>query len=82
MHYRKYGASHRRLRAQWAPRVEAGVVDCARCGERITPGEPWDLGHVDGKRAYSGPEHATCNRATAKHRAEREQWMNPNSRIW
>jgi hypothetical protein len=25
--------------------VEAGLVDCARCGQRILVGEEWDLGH-------------------------------------
>ena len=73
MHYRKYGPGHRRLRAQWAPRVEAGLVDCVRCGERILAGEAWDLGHVDGTLSYAGPEHARCNRATAG------RWLG---RIW
>jgi hypothetical protein len=38
-----------------------------RCGERIAPGERWDLGHVDGSglTEYAGPEHERCNRATA-----------------
>jgi hypothetical protein len=67
-HNARYGQAHRRLRAQWATRVAAGVVDCARCGERIEPGAAWDLGHVDGGLAYSGPEHAECNRATAATR--------------
>ena len=26
--------------------VEAGMARCARCGELIEPGTPWDLGHV------------------------------------
>lgn len=33
------------LRAAWAPRVEAGLVVCWRCGLLITPGQDWDLGH-------------------------------------
>ena len=78
-HYRKYGPAHRQLRAQWAPRVAAGVVECARCGRLIRPGEAWDLGHIDGQLAYSGPEHARCNRATSSHRAL--EW-DPTSRIW
>ena len=32
------------------------MVRCARCGELIEPGTPWDLGHVDGteRKVYSG----------------------------
>jgi hypothetical protein len=46
--------------------VEAGMVRCARCGEVIERGAPWDLGHVDATQGtvYSGPEHRRCNRAT------------------
>jgi len=65
---RGYGQHHQALRKQWAPKVAAGVVDCARCHKRIRPGEPWDLGHVDGSRTeYAGPEHRGCNRAVVTH---------------
>jgi hypothetical protein len=61
---RGYGAPHQRERERWRPLVEAGEVDCARCGEPIAPGQPWDLGHRDGtgKAEHSGPEHRGCNR--------------------
>src|SRR3954447_12210745 len=63
---RGYGRPHQAIRAQLGVRVAAGGVRCARCGELIVPGEPWDLGHVDGDRSrYSGPEHRACNRATS-----------------
>jgi hypothetical protein len=67
---RAYGAKHKLLRKRFAPMVEAGLVRCARCGELIEPGTPWDLGHRDGsgKTLYQGPECRKCNRATAKHR--------------
>ena len=35
-------------------------------GDRIVPGQPWDLGHDDIDRSRcTGPEHAACNRAAA-----------------
>lgn len=75
---RGYGARHQALRKRLAPKVAAGEVDCWRCGMRIAPSEPWDLGHVDGdKSQYRGPEHRACNRATKGRRPERR-----NSREW
>jgi len=63
---RGYGARHQALRKQLAPLVAEGGVACARCGEPIAAGTPWDLGHDDHDRSiYTGPEHAGCNRATA-----------------
>jgi hypothetical protein len=59
---RGYTAEHDRLRRDWAPRVATGRVRCRRCGEPIGP-EPWDLGHNDERTAWTGPEHASCNRA-------------------
>lgn len=63
---RGYGPAHRSLRASLAPSVERGEWTCGRCGQRILPGQPWDLGHVghgEGKGQHAGPEHASCNRA-------------------
>jgi len=65
---RGYGAAHERLRAALAPQVATGAVRCARCGERIGIGAPWDLGHTDHPHAkrlglYLGPEHRHCSRA-------------------
>jgi hypothetical protein len=76
---RQYGTAHQLRRKQWAPFVAAGMVNCARCGQRIKRGEAFDLGHVDGSGydRWSGPEHrlskdcpAGGNRATARHRYE------------
>jgi hypothetical protein len=60
------------------------TVECARRGELIAQGAAWDLGHVDGELAYSGPEHAECNRATAAHRVGRDgrRGSSRASRIW
>jgi len=66
---RGYGYRHRQERERLKPIVLAGGVRCVRCGDEIEPGEPWDLGHIDGdKQKYSGPEHRRCNRATAARR--------------
>jgi hypothetical protein len=44
--------------------VEAGHIECWRCGYAIAPDEPWDLGHDDEDRTrYRGPEHVACNRS-------------------
>lgn len=60
---RGYGALHKALRRRWAPVVAAGGVICPRCERAITPGAAWDLGHTDNRSAYTGPEHASCNRS-------------------
>ena len=84
----EYGAAHRAKRRALAPQVEAGRVDCARCHQRIEPGQEWDLGHVDGDRQrYAGPEHRHArdcseggNRATARHRKLREMYLEQTRR--
>jgi hypothetical protein len=65
-----YGSSHQRLRAEWAPLVEAGGVECAApvcvMPERlIGAGQAWDLGHLPDRSGYRGPEHERCNRVEA-----------------
>jgi hypothetical protein len=67
---RGYGVEHQKLRARVkAELVDAGLAVCWRCGCRIHPDEPFDLGHRDGSRTeYAGPEHRKCNRATSGRR--------------
>ncbi|WP_326564544.1 hypothetical protein [Micromonospora peucetia] len=60
---RGYGHQHQKLREHWRPKVETGLVDCARCGQHIGADDPWDLGHTDDRTAYTGPECRTCNRS-------------------
>jgi hypothetical protein len=65
------------LRRQWQARIDAGDVDCARCGYPLVQGQVWDIGHtVDralGGTAADGlaPEHARCNRAAGGRLAAR-----------
>ena len=59
---RGYGPAHRKLRRQWAPKVEAGMTSCSLCGGWIEPGTPWHLDHEPGTLdQYRGPAHASCN---------------------
>ena len=81
---RGYGAVHQTVRKRFAPKVEAGQCICPRCHKQILPGEPWDLGHIDGSSTeYAGPEHRACNRATAAHGtndARPAPWYSPDGR--
>lgn len=65
---RGYGYAHKRERAKWKPRVERAETSCAKCGQLIDPGEPWDLGHTDDRTGWTGPEHADCNRRDGARR--------------
>ena len=74
---RGYGSAHQRERAQWWNRMAAGEqVTCPRCGRPILPGQCWDLGHNDSRDAWTGPEHAHCNRAAGASNSQRmrEHW--------
>ncbi|GIF08675.1 hypothetical protein Asi03nite_62130 [Actinoplanes siamensis] len=63
---RGYDAAHGRLRADWAPRVERGEVDCHEVVclmpiRRILPGQAWHLCHDRETGQHLGPGHASCN---------------------
>jgi hypothetical protein len=75
MRMQGYGVDHYARRRVLAPIVASGLVDCARCGEPIEPGTPWDLGHDDYDRTrYSGPEHAACNRGAPNRLRTSRAW--------
>ena len=66
---RGYDLAHRRLRAQWQRRLNAGeVIACAKCGKPVDP-TAWDLGHTADRTGWTGPECRTCNRSDGGRRA-------------
>jgi hypothetical protein len=72
---RGYGHHHQKMRRKYASLVASGRAWCARCGEPIEPGEPWDLGHDDYDRSkYMGPEHARCNRGAPNRCTTSRAW--------
>jgi hypothetical protein len=70
-HQRGYDSTHDRLREQWKPQVERGVVSCARCAELIPPGSEWALDHTDDRTGYLGPSHKACNSRAGGQAAHR-----------
>lgn len=64
----RYGTAHRKDRAEWHALVNAGIVQCARCGYRIAPGAAFDLDHLD--NGLSHPSHPHCNRAARANPGE------------
>lgn len=64
----RYGNGHRKNRAEWHSAVNAGIVQCARCGYRIAPGAAFDLDHLD--NGLSHPSHPFCNRAARANPGE------------
>jgi Recombination endonuclease VII len=69
---RGYTSDHRALRRQWQTAVDNGMAVCSRCGNRIEPGQPWDLDHDDNRTTYRGPSCASCNRAAGARNAARK----------
>ncbi len=57
----RYDGPHRAIRRRLNPVVQTGTLNCARCGELIEPGTPWQLDHRDDGRGWLGPSHQKCN---------------------
>lgn len=69
---RGYGYSFQQQRKQAKAEVDAGLVNCWRCGQWIHPDDPWDLGHDDYDRTIiRGPECRHCNRSAAAIKGNR-----------
>lgn len=72
-----YAGPHRAIRRALLP--YAYGRPCPRCGRPMLPGQALDLGHTDDRAAYSGIEHARCNRQAGarlgneRRRTERER---------
>lgn len=63
---RGYGADHVRRTRVWRRKIDAGGVECWRCGQPIPPGAAFHLGHDDDDRSvYRGAEHPLCNTRAA-----------------
>ena len=84
---RGYGYAHRKERARWVPIVARGGVEChaARCLHydlTIHPDDPWDLGHLDDRTGWTGPEHMDCNRAAGARKKNAQTRTGSGSRPW
>lgn len=85
---RGYGAEHREQRKRWQILLDKGHTtpcacthaDCPHhsgaCSVLITASTPWDLGHTDDRRDWTGPECIPCNRS-AGARNSRASQQNP-----
>jgi hypothetical protein len=79
---RGYGKEHEHQRRAWAPKVRRGEAYCTRCKQPIAPDDAWDLGHNDDRTAWTGPEHATCNRRAGQAASVAARKGLMHSRAW
>lgn len=68
---RGYGYSHQALRRALLP--QAYGQPCPKCGQPMLEGEDLDLGHTEDRTAYTGIEHASCNRRAGARKANRRR---------
>ena len=62
---RGYDAQHDRERAKWKRIIDKTGWPCARCPDRIQPGEDFHLDHTADRTGYLGPSHVVCNLSAA-----------------
>lgn len=57
---RGYDAAHQKERQRI---IKAGIQNfaCAKCRVQFDNDEPFQLGHTDDRKAWTGPEHIRCN---------------------
>jgi hypothetical protein len=72
-----WGWSHQQERERWKPEVNAGLVNCCRCGQQIDPYSPWDLDHTDDRTGYRGPAHRHCNRRAGAIKGNKQRNRAP-----
>jgi len=79
-----YTKRHEAERKRWKPKVDAGLVNCWRCGQWLDPAQPWDLGHDDQDRTkYRGPECIACNRGAGARASNAKRGYLPRvNRQW
>lgn len=80
---RGYGAEHRELRQRWVDLFAQGHTTPCACQRPACPHHrgpclttlgkttPWDLGHTDDRRDWTGPECVPCNRSAGARNSNR-----------
>jgi hypothetical protein len=81
-------------RSKAARRLVVLPAPCARCGNMIEPGQPFDMGHatavaLGGQDSDLRPEHRRCNRndggkigGRRRAEAERRRKLRPTKPAW
>lgn len=90
----QYGQSHKAIRAEYEPLVEAGEADCCEviCLEEldgndrwIEPGSPWHLAHdrTDPTgNTYLGPAHGRCNSSEGAAFGNAQRLSDNDESLW
>jgi hypothetical protein len=68
-----YGHFHRKLRTEFKALIDAGGVNCCRCGQSIPPGAKFELDHADDRNGYKGAAHPFCNQSAGGAKAARNR---------